>query len=866
RPAVLPDRLAGDPGRLPRASLSTAPDLEGIPQARTQPAPVAAGAKSGSAAAKAGTATGALSAMPAPLLNFDGLARGDTCGGAPCGADTPPDANGDVGPHHYIQAVNRAYAIYDKLGVLQTSFTEDQLWSTSFNATCKTQGRGNAVVLYDALADRWILTHAAHAISGADLVAPFYQCIAVSATADPVAGGWILYPIQLDDAQSPWFHDDARFGIWHDCLYMAANEVAAAAPQPFQGVLFASFSRADLYTSSPLHYAVGRIVNASDPYAMLPGNLTGQAAATIPPGTPNYYVAQSPTGPAVQVRKFTPGPNCGGGGILGAPVNVNLASTTTIQGAQVPQPGTAVLLDAVGNVLMQKNQYRRIGAQESLWIAHTIRNGAAGNAGIQWAQIDVTGGVVATTPLQQHKHFPDATLYRWLPSLAADGQGNMAVGYSTSNGSAPNYPSIAYAGRLVGDAPNALPQSEVQLLAGGGAQTGSCNGAPCGRWGGYSAMSVDPADDCTFWYTNQYYGTPADGSATPPLWRTHIGSFRFPACASAERTADLAITKTDGATSVKAGAAIRYTIVVTNQGPFAATGAAVTDTLPAAITGASWTCVPSIGSACPGAGSGNINTTVSLLSGGTATFVVSGTVDAAATGMLSNTASVAAPAGMTDPVAANDAATDTDTIVQPAAGVLAVTLSGSGDGTVTGSDLQIDCGSTCAHAYAGGAGPTLTANPAMGFVFTGWLGACTGTSPCQPFIDGDTHVSATFAPDTIGVRTLDVDGNGPYDALTDGLLVIRYLFGLTGQSLTDFALGSGAQRGDPAAVLGYLADVRPRLDVDGNGAADALTDGLLIVRYLFNRRGTALTEGAIGAGATRGTAPAIELYIQGLRP
>ncbi|MBK7470598.1 MAG: hypothetical protein IPI73_08190 [Betaproteobacteria bacterium] len=204
--------------------------------------------------------------------------------------------------------------------------------------------------------------------------------------------------------------------------------------------------------------------------------------------------------------------------------------------------------------------------------------------------------------------------------------------------------------------------------------------------------------------------------------------------------------------------------------------------------------------------------------------------------------------------------------MQPAAGVLAVTLSASGDGTVTGSDLQIDCGSTCEHAYAGGAGPTLTANPAMGFVFTGWLGACTGTSPCQPFIDGDTHVSATFAPDTIGVRTLDVDGNGPYDALTDGLLVIRYLFGLTGQSLTDFALGSGAQRGDPAAVLGYLADVRPRLDVDGNGAADALTDGLLIVRYLFNRRGTALTEGAIGAGATRGTAPAIELYIQGLRP
>ena len=804
--------------------------------------------------------------MPGTIENFDGLARGDTCGGAPCGAATPPDANGDVGPNHYVQGVNRAYAIYAKSGTLLTSFTEDQLWSTSFNATCKTQGQGNPVVLYDALADRWILTHAAYATSGNDLVAPFYQCIAVSATADPVAGGWILYPIRLDDAQSPWFHDAARFGIWHDCLYMAADEVAAGAPQPFQGALFASFSRADLYTAAPLHYAVGRIVNASDPHGMLPGNLSGQAAGAISPGTPNYYVSQSPTGPAVQVRKFTPGPNCGGGGILGAPVTVSLATYTVVQGEQVPQPGTGVLLDSVGNVLMQKNQYRKVGSQESLWIAHTIRAAAGGNTGIQWAQIDVTGGVVATTPLQQHKHFPDATLDRWLPSLAVDGQGNMAVGYSTSSGSAPDYPSIAYAGRLAGDAPNALPQTEVQLHAGGGAQTGSCDGAPCGRWGGYSAMSVDPADDCTFWYTNQYYGAPADGSATPPLWRTRIGSFKFPACAAAQRTADLAITKTDGVTSVKAGGAIRYTIVVTNHGPFAATGATVTDTLPAAITDASWTCLPSAGSSCPGAGLGSISATVSLLNGGTATFVVSGTVAAAATGMLSNTASVAAPAGITDPVAGNDAATDTDAIVPPAAGLLAVSLAGSGAGTVTGSDMQIDCGGTCSHPYAGGSTPTLTADPAPGSVFTGWLGACTGTAPCAIFIDGDVQVSATFAPAAIGARTLDVDGNGPYDALTDGLLVIRYLFGLVGSPLTQDALGDGAQRDNADAVLGYLADVRPRLDVDGNGAADALTDGLMILRYLFNLRGTALIQDAIGAGAIRRTAPPIELYIQGLGP
>jgi uncharacterized repeat protein (TIGR02543 family) len=284
--------------------------------------------------------------------------------------------------------------------------------------------------------------------------------------------------------------------------------------------------------------------------------------------------------------------------------------------------------------------------------------------------------------------------------------------------------------------------------------------------------------------------------------------------------------------------------------------------LPAAVVGATWTCTATPASVCPPFGTGSINTSaVHLQSGGSATFVVSGTVAQNAVGTLSNTATVAVPAGVEDPAAANDSATDTSSIAPPPNGTLSLVRNGTGSGTVTSNDAQIDCGATCAHAYAGGSTPTLSATAAMGSVFTGWLGGCTGTVPCNVFIDGDVNVTATFAPASVGNRTLDADDSSSYDALTDGLLIIRFLFGLTGTPLTSNALGLNAQRNTPALVAGYLDDVRPRLDIDGNGVVDALTDGLMVLRWLFGLSGATLVQGAVGPGAIRTTAPQIELYL-----
>jgi hypothetical protein len=175
---------------------------------------------------------------------------------------------------------------------------------------------------------------------------------------------------------------------------------------------------------------------------------------------------------------------------------------------------------------MMQAQYTDIGGVESLWVAHTIRTSGTGPTGIQWAQINVTGGNANTTPVQQQQFTNGLDgLYRWMPSIATDRQGDISVGYSVSN--ATNYPAIRYAGRLSTDPPNTLGQGEATLpVSGLGNENFNCGTGPCSRWGDYTAMNIDPVDNCTFWYVNEYYPTP-DGST---VWHTRVGNFSFPSC------------------------------------------------------------------------------------------------------------------------------------------------------------------------------------------------------------------------------------------------------------------------------------------------------------------------------------------------
>lgn len=194
---------------------------------------------------------------------------------------------------------------------------------------------------------------------------------------------------------------------------------------------------------------------------------------------------------------------------------------------------------------------------------------------------------------------------------------------------------------------------------------------------------------------------------------------------------------------------------------------------------------------------------------------------------------------------------------------LTVVKAGSGTGTVSASVGAINCGATCSSIYPLGTATTLTATATGGSAFTGWLGSCKGEANCALPMTDNVAATATFASAPIPAPKLDVDGTAGCGALTDGMLIMRHLLGLSGSSLTAGAVGTGATRNE-AAIGIHLTDVKPYLDVDGNGRADPLTDGVLTLRYLFGLRGSALIAGAVGTGATRVSAADIEGRLLGL--
>ncbi len=505
--------------------------------------------KSPSGPVQAGPSAPAGPSMPTASQNFAGLAFAGTCSGTLCGAGWPPDPVGDVGPNHYVEAVNTSIGIFSKTGTQLAAFTFDSLWSGAGTGTpCDDSHFGDVTVLYDHLSDHWIVSDLGFHLDSTmtNPVPPFYECIAVSKTGDPVNGGWYLYPVRMDPGlpgtpPSGYLNDYPKMGLWPDGIFLTANEFDLNVPsQPFKGVALWAFDRVAMEAGQPLKSLVAFSNNGTDPVSVLPANLRGAAP---PAGTSEYLVSESALAYSFEVRTYTVNwTTTPASGVVSGATNVSQAQYVVGQGAIVPQPPDPFDftqdLDAIDDRPMMQAQYRNLGGTESLWVAHAVRTSSTSPTGIQWAQLNVTGQTIATTPVQQQIFTNgDDGLWRWIPSLAVDGSGDMAVGYSASSASL--YPSIRYAGRLASDPPNTLPQAEAVLQAGAGSQTVS------DRWGDYSAMSVDPTDGCTFWYVNEYYAGPYDGSLFYAEWSTRIGSFKFPSCGSAPTTGTVNGTVTD---------------------------------------------------------------------------------------------------------------------------------------------------------------------------------------------------------------------------------------------------------------------------------------------------------------------------------
>ena len=468
--------------------------------------------------------------MPAPLATFPGI----TSVTSGCGC-LPPDTDGDVGPNHYIQAVNSSFKINNKTG---TQLLAPTTYNTLFSAMGPTtpcganQNRGDPYVFYDHLADRWVISDFAFANFPGVL---FYQCIAVSKTNDPVAGGWWLYALQVDPANPTFLGDYPKLAMWSDAWYLTMNLFSNNTT--FNGVRVYALPRADMINGvgAPTPGAVGFSIDPSvliDSYSLVAaGFRTGDPP---PAGTDEYLLAiDSPASGGVTLTQVKAwrfhvdfvvptnstlgvGPTHTPNALITVDPFTDAFTTTT---DLVPQLGTTRLLDTLGDKIMTPLVYQNLCGVESLWASHTINNnqGGTGPTAVRWYQFNVTGGTLPAAPAQSQTWNNAADgLWRWMPSIAVDGSGNMAIGYSTSAGTI--NPSIRYAGRLATDPLNNLAQGEAIMQAGAGSQT---NGTP--RWGDYSALAIDPADNATFWHTNEYYSVTSSAG-----WNTSIGEFRFP--------------------------------------------------------------------------------------------------------------------------------------------------------------------------------------------------------------------------------------------------------------------------------------------------------------------------------------------------
>ncbi len=557
----LPDRILS--GVTSGADV-TMPPLRALPRGQR----LAAGASTGDGAIQ----TYAPPLIPLPSLSFDGLSSQDDFNAFGI-RGSPPDTNGDVGLNHYVQAVNLLVRVFNKSGVALTApFKISSLFAAaSVPGVCSAANdKGDPIVLYDPLANQWLLSQFAFTSSSTP---PYHQCIAISTTGDPT-GSYFLYDFIMPGSN---LNDYPKFGVWADAYYMTDNQFLNGGS--FNGAGAFAFERAKMLVgdqnASFIYFDLGTSFSG-----MLPADVDG---LTRPPaGAPNYFGMleseelglpdDAPSVSTDSMRLFTfhadfANPAASTFSELPeSPLAVAAFDPLNPGGrADIEQPPPATSLsyvDSIQDRLMHRLAYRNFAdKRESLVVTHTVNVGpdpttvAGHQAAIRYYEFrrSLPGG--AFTVPEQATFAPD-TDNRWMGSAAMDGQGNIAVGYSVS--SLTTFPSIRYAGRLASDPPNGLFQGEGVLAVGSGVQLSTG-----GRWGDYSALSVDPADDCTFWYTNEYY-TAASQATSTVGWLTRIGTFRFPNCGVQSPQG----TVTGQVTDVATGAPVAGAVVSFSPGGF----------------------------------------------------------------------------------------------------------------------------------------------------------------------------------------------------------------------------------------------------------------------------------------------------------
>jgi hypothetical protein len=427
------------------------------------------------------------------LLNFDGVTDVD--------GDAPPDTNASVGATQVVETVNTSYQVFDK-GTGHSVFGPAEIGSiwSGFGGDCATGPYySDPVVLYDKAAGRWLIT----IIGSHDGFNTGTECVAVSASSD-ATGSYHRYGFSL----APNLGDYPKFGVWPDAYYASYNVFG---PFSYLYAEACAYDRANMLTGGAANAVCFQ--NSND-FSFLPSDLDGSGIATT--GEPNFFVELNPNNSSsLSLFKFSVNFANPGLSTFSGPTVINVAPYNEACGGGtcIPQPGTGQTLDSLADRLMHRLAYRNFSDHEALVVTHSV-TGTKAVSSVRWYEIRSPN---ATPVVFQQGTFAYSNVALWMASIAMDKVGDIAFGTSGSSSSV--HPSIGYTGRVPGDPLGAMESPDIIKVA-NGSQTGGLN-----RWGDYSSMSIDPSDDCTFWYAQEYI--PSNGSFN---WNTRLASFKFKTC------------------------------------------------------------------------------------------------------------------------------------------------------------------------------------------------------------------------------------------------------------------------------------------------------------------------------------------------
>lgn len=474
------------------------------------------------------------SVISAPSRNFEGLSNQDNFN-IFGGRVNPPDPVGDVGLNHYVEMVNLVFAVYSKTGTLLLGpMDTGTLWLDFAIEDC-TDPSGDPIVLYDQFSDRWILSQfTTRGLDDPNL--PFYNCVAISQTGDPT-GAYYRYAFTTGFN----FPDYPKYGVWTHSYLITTREFGPAGEY---GIGVYGLEKNRMLQGDPNARAVSFFLDGRVPGmlplvgdGLLPADVDGKQKprgdALIPIiGTQDDDAFYGATFDALNIWELDVKWRSTPTATISLKSQLPVAEFDSIFPCApsssrdcLPQPGVSNPTRYLDILSYRQRPTWRLAYRNFLDYEALVTNQSVealpAIAGVRWYEIRRTGDTYSL--YQQGTYAPNDGVHRWMGSVAQDKQGNMAVGYSVVN-SVDVFPGIRYTGRLAGDPLGQLTLGEGVIINGSGVQT-TMNS----RWGDYTSMNIDPVDDCTFWYVNEYY-TAAGQASSPAGWQTRIANFKLPSC------------------------------------------------------------------------------------------------------------------------------------------------------------------------------------------------------------------------------------------------------------------------------------------------------------------------------------------------